>query len=655
MASMLGGLGGGREYVLKIIADVKDAVKGVDQVATQTTSMKDKMIGVGKAVATGLAAAAVVDFGKDCINAAADADDAMDAVESAFGSASDTILNFSKTTADKMGLSAQDYQTMAAETGRILTGFGVNNTDAANMTNTLAERAADMAAIVGGSTEDAMSAMGKAMQGQTKGLKQYQVSISKAEVDARAMAMGYVDASGKVTDAGRAIATQDLILEKTSKYQGEFAKNSKDLGSQQAIMAAKMEDLKTTIGNALLPVMIKLFDLIRPMMDFISKNIGWIAPLAGAIMAIVAAVKLWNIAQLVLNSTLLANPIFQVVAAIAALVAGLVWAYNNVGWFRDAVDAMAAGVVAAFNWIKDIVVGVFNWVRDNWPLLLAILTGPFGTAVYLIIQHWDTIKDAILWLFNWIKDNWPLLLAILTGPFGLAVLAIVKNWDTIKEAILGVFNWIKDNWPLLLAILTGPFGLAVLAIQRNWDSIKSAASTAIDTVRNALGDVANIISIPFQKGADLAKAAWNGLMDLIRGAWNTINNALSGIKNVITYPFEQAINAIKSLWNNTIGKFSFSVPSWVPGIGGKGWSMPRMASGGIVNKPTVALIGEAGPEAVIPLNSRNTAGLAAPVTLNVYALTANAEVGRLVFNALRDYERTSGATLFAPTSIPRNF
>lgn len=595
-------VGAGREYVLKIVADVKDATKGVDDVAAKTSSMKDKMLGVGKAVATGLAAAAVVDFGKDCLNAAADADDAMDAVDSAFGTASKTVTDFSKNTAEKMGISAQDYQTMAAETGRILTGFGVSNTDAANQTNTLATRAADMAAIVGGSTQDAMTAIDKAMQGQTKGLKQYGISISTAEVTARAMALGYKDASGKVTDAGKAIATQQLILEKTGKYQGEFAKNSGDLGSQQDILKAKFEDLQAKIGTALIPVVMKLFDVIQPLITFLSNNVGWLAPLAGGILAIVAAVKLWNIAQLILNSSLLANPIFLVAAAIAALVAGVIWAYNNVGWFKDAVDAMAHTVVDSFNWIKDVVVGVFNWISDNWPLLLAILT----------------------------------------GPIGLAVKVIVDNWDTIKHAVLTVFNWVKDNWPLLLAILTGPFGLAVLAISRNWDTIKGFAQTAKDAISNTLSTVANIIAAPFKEGARIATDSWNALMRLIQGAWTTIRNALDGVADVIKYPFTVAINAVKSLWNNTIGKFSFSIPSWVPGIGGKGFSFPKMASGGIVNKPTIALIGEAGPEAVVPLNGSNTPGLGGTVILNVYALTASAEVGKQVYNALREYERISG-------------
>ena len=77
----------------------------------------------------------------------------------------------------------------------------------------------------------------------------------------------------------------------------------------------------------------------------------------------------------------------------------------------------------------------------------------------------------------------------------------------------------------------------------------------------------------------------------------------------------------------------------MPGIGGKGWSIPKMARGGIVTRPTIALIGEAGPEAVVPLGASSGFG---NVTINVYALTANAEVGRKVWEALREYERING-------------
>jgi hypothetical protein len=81
---------------------------------------------------------------------------------------------------------------------------------------------------------------------------------------------------------------------------------------------------------------------------------------------------------------------------------------------------------------------------------------------------------------------------------------------------------------------------------------------------------------------------------------------------------------------------SFSVPDWVPGLGGKGWDVPdipMLANGGIVTRPTLALIGESGPEAVIPLNRRNGAG---GVVINItHPLGTPEQIARAVNDALR--------------------
>jgi hypothetical protein len=90
------------------------------------------------------------------------------------------------------------------------------------------------------------------------------------------------------------------------------------------------------------------------------------------------------------------------------------------------------------------------------------------------------------------------------------------------------------------------------------------------------------------------------------------------VADVITAPFKAAFKAVAGLWNNTVGKLSFTVPNWVPGIGGKGFDVPdipMLAEGGIVTSPTLAMIGEGrGPEAVIPLSKMGSMGLVAVAT-----------------------------------------
>ena len=608
MASLLGGaIGGGREYVLKIVADVRDAVKGVDDVATKTQSMKSTMLGIGKSVAAGMAVGAVVEFGRASVQAAADADDAMDAISASFGGAGQSIIDFSKTTAERMGMSADQYQMMAAETGNLLQSVGLSADDAAKRTITMSERAADMGAIWGTSTAEAMEAIDKAMMGQTKGLQKFNVKISSAEIEARAMAAGYVDAAGKVTDAGKAIAAQELILEKTANVQGAYAENSKDLGSQQDIMRAKMRDLQAEIGGKLLPIIVQLMQAVQPLLNFIADNIQWLLPLAGIIAGIAAAIKVWTLAQGALNLVMMANPIGLIVAAVAAFIAILVIAYQKVDWFRNAVDAMGRAAVDAFNWVKDAAVTAFNWIKDNWPLLLAILTGPFGAAVAIIVKNWDSIVD----FFRGLPEKLGRVLApvvdAITYPFKVA-------WNSVEyvaKLITNVWNWV------------------------------------VDSIRWLFGQVWNIITWPFNQ-------AW-GVVEYVAkrfvGVWQWFVDSLrwlfGGVYDIITWPFRRAMDAIKWLWNTTIGGFGFTVPSWIPLVGGKGFRIPEMASGGIVTRPTIALIGEAGPEAVIPLSSGTSVPVAsaAPVTINVYALTANAEVGRQIWNALREYERVSGRAI----------
>jgi hypothetical protein len=101
---------------------------------------------------------------------------------------------------------------------------------------------------------------------------------------------------------------------------------------------------------------------------------------------------------------------------------------------------------------------------------------------------------------------------------------------------------------------------------------------------------------------------------------------------------------VASLWNNTIGKLSFKVPSWVPGIGGSGFDVPdipMLAEGGIVTGPTLAMIGEAGPEAVIPLSKMG--GMGGGITVNVNGgISTSQEISQAIVRALQNYVYQSG-------------
>jgi phage-related protein len=130
--------------------------------------------------------------------------------------------------------------------------------------------------------------------------------------------------------------------------------------------------------------------------------------------------------------------------------------------------------------------------------------------------------------------------------------------------------------------------------------------------------------------------AWRVVMST---AADGVRVAFSSVARVIAAPFHAAFAGIRAAWNNTIGGRGFSVPDWVPGIGGNSFNIPMLAAGGIVTKPTLIMAGEAGPEAIVPLG-RGGPGLDGEQGSTVVVqLVAD---GRMLQEVLLRYKRNLG-------------
>jgi len=156
----------------------------------------------------------------------------------------------------------------------------------------------------------------------------------------------------------------------------------------------------------------------------------------------------------------------------------------------------------------------------------------------------------------------------------------------------------------------------------------------------------------------IAYKKFEGFRNVVDSVFKFIGKVVSGSLDVIKGYFTGVLgfykgifNGIASLWNNTFGKLSFKVPGWVPGLGGKGFDVPNipmLAAGGIVTSPTLAMIGEAGPEAVVPLSRAGEFGMGGGgnVTINVNGGDPNA-----VVSALRTYMRQNGSVPIRVSNI----
>jgi hypothetical protein len=227
-------------------------------------------------------------------------------------------------------------------------------------------------------------------------------------------------------------------------------------------------------------------------------------------------------------------------------------------------------------------------------------------------------------------------MAILKNSIGETKESIGAALLPVLEAVLPVLNqfaaWAQDNPKAFLAIAAAIGAVAAAIVATN-------IAMALNPFSLIAAGVALLV---------VALVAAYNKFEWFRDGINAIVNTVIGFFAGMVNAAIGAVNAIISAYNSIpllpdIPKAP-TIP--VPQLGGQAPSavvskkIPRLAEGGIVNSPTLALIGEAGPEAVVPLDRMNTGG---GVTVNVTGgLSTSAEIGQAVVNALRAYSRSAG-------------
>lgn len=196
----------------------------------------------------------------------------------------------------------------------------------------------------------------------------------------------------------------------------------------------------------------------------------------------------------------------------------------------DAVDTKAMGFRDTLTGIQDGAKGIKQAAAGDWGfetlLLLGFGLGDLASGLFnLVIPAFKSLTLAIKGMS----------LAMFTSPVFWIIAAIV--------ILIGVI--------VLIATKTDWFSRAWRA---SWGWIKNAAGAAGDWISRK----------------------WRTLVDWLSGIPGRLGRAFRGVANILTAPYRAAFNAIARAWNNTVGRLSWSVPSWVPFIGGNSISVPRL-------------------------------------------------------------------------------
>lgn len=237
-------------------------------------------------------------------------------------------------------------------------------------------------------------------------------------------------------------------------------------------------------------------------------------------------------------------------------------------------------------------------IKDLWDEhggALVNNVGEFITNIVGLFQSlWDKILAPIIVPFlEMLTDVWNKHIKGMVKQIGDFIMTLVNGaleiWNKFIQPII---MWIADKLSPVFAFL----GQLVAGV---FGTIIGVVSDVIGGIMKALKGIINFITGIFTGNWE---KAWKGIADFFGGIWDGVVGIFKGVINVVI----DIINAIIS----GINKLHWEVPDWVPLIGGKEFGfnipkIPKLARGGIVDKPTYAMVGEAGKEAVMPLE-RNT-------------------------------------------------
>jgi hypothetical protein len=283
-------------------------------------------------------------------------------------------------------------------------------------------------------------------------------------------------------------------------------------------------------------------------------------------------------------------------------------------------DALAKAYQGNFKALRSLSPEMSTMIKEGASLneVMDVLGGTFGGATATAA---DTAAGKMKILSNSIGET--------KESIGAALLPVV-------EAVLPILNkfamWAQDNPKAFLAI-AGAIGLVAAAI------VATNIAMALNPFALIAAGVALLVAalvVAYNK-FEWFRTGVNAIINGILGAFESVvNGAIMMVNGIIraynAIPIAPDIKTIQHVNLPSLGGTATQVASRM--------NLPRMAEGGIVSSPTLALIGEAGPEAVVPLDRMQTGG---GITINVTGgLATSAEIGESVVNALRAYSRSAG-------------
>ena len=411
--------------------------------------------------------------------------------------------------------------------------------------------------------------------------EQWNNKISKVKEDL-AKSDGIKDAIGNIGTSIKGVIKKTIkwglaIFSIRSAYM-LIRQTASTLSQYNDELRTKIEGIRLALASALEPVITKIVDLVIELLRYINS--------------ISVSLFGWDLFKNAKNMKSMSKSAKEIKNSLAGFDEMNVLAdssTNGAGGGANAIDLSPKDLDTSvfYNWIdkvKEIILKGFDAIKENVKKVLKELGVP-SVFINAWVIAFETIEKVIEGLFTTVKGAFELLVGFITG-----------DTEKVKE---GFIIMLKGIFTAVSAIVLETRKIALSIASDTWEGIKKIFSKVGEFFKTTFTNAWEAVKKVFSTGGTI----FVGIKDGIVSAFKTIVNALiDGINKVVAKPFEAINSTLSKIKNiNVLGTTPFknvirtiSIPK-----------IPKLATGGVVNRPTYAQIGEAGREAVLPLD-RNT-------------------------------------------------